>query len=124
VENKDKGVSGIECGDFLVFNFILLLIIPTNCSIALRICIAFGCIVIVQLADLCNDFKDLSARLLGTIAATAYAIIVDEIKIELRGVCLGDYTISIHTPFLFIFYMQVGFKPFKFSFSELDRQTF
>jgi hypothetical protein len=57
MEDKDKGVSGIECGDFLVFNFLLLLIIPTNCSITLRICIAFGCIVIVQLADLCKPFK-------------------------------------------------------------------
>ena len=86
MENKNKTVSGIGWGDFLVFNLLLLLVIPTNCSITIRLCVAFGCIISVQLAELCNDFilhysdvEDVPALPLPTIAVTAYAIVIDAI---------------------------------------------
>jgi len=86
VENQDKYNWFLGWGDFHVFNLLLLLIIPTNSSITIRICVAFGCIVIVQLADMCtsyilhySDLQILPALPLPTIAATAYAIAVDAI---------------------------------------------
>ncbi|CAM4888284.1 unnamed protein product [Rotaria socialis] len=86
VEKEDKCNSFLGWGDFLIFNILLLLVIPTNSSITIRTCIAFGCIVSVQLADICTDsllhYTDsdsLPALPLPTIAATAYAIVVDAI---------------------------------------------
>ena len=94
VESEDVYLNGIGWGDFLVFDSLLLLVIPRNYSVIIQVWVAFGCIVIVQLADLCNDLiiyftscRNVPALPIPTIAATAYAIIVNAIIEHLNLDC-------------------------------------
>ncbi|CAF4352179.1 unnamed protein product [Rotaria magnacalcarata] len=86
VKNWDRCVSAIGWGDFPIFDVLLLLVIPCNSSIIIRACIAFGCIVSVELANLCtgfilyfSDFNGLPALPLPTAVVSAYAIFVGAI---------------------------------------------
>ncbi|CAF2988016.1 unnamed protein product [Rotaria sp. Silwood2] len=86
VEDEDKCFSAIGWGDLLIFNLLLLMVIPSNSSLTIKICIAFGCIVSIEFAEICNgfilyciDFNGLPALPLPTAAVTAYMIIVNAI---------------------------------------------
>ena len=86
VKREDKCFPVIGLGDFFFFNLLLLFVIPENSSIVTRGCIAFVCIIIVQLGDLCTiymlpygDPKGVPAVPFPTVFVTAYAIALDAI---------------------------------------------
>ena len=86
VENESEFNPMIGWGDFFAFDLLLLLVIPNNCSITIRTCTAFGCIISAQIGDVCTSFMRpytdsdyLPAVPLPTIAVTAYAIAIDAI---------------------------------------------
>ncbi len=96
IKDGQKCGSGIGWGDFFIFDLLLLLVIPANSSITMIACIAFGCIISVQLADLCTglmlhhiDCHGLPAVPLPTIAVTGYAIAINAI-IEYSDVSCDD----------------------------------
>jgi hypothetical protein len=97
VKDGEKGVSGIGSADFFFFDFLLLMVIPTNSSITIITCIAFGSIICVQLADSCTGLmlryidrsNGLPALPLPTIAITGYAIAINAI-IEYLDVSCDD----------------------------------
>ncbi|CAM4894670.1 unnamed protein product [Rotaria socialis] len=86
VEYKDEYTSIIGWGDFFAYDLLLLLVASTNSSITIRACIAFGCIISVQLGDICTRFIDskldsngLPGVPLPTIFVSGYAIAVKAI---------------------------------------------
>ncbi|CAM4959332.1 unnamed protein product [Rotaria socialis] len=86
VKNWDSCVSAIGWGDFLIFDVLLLLIVPHNSSIVIRVCRAFGCLANIELVDLCtgfilyfSDFNGLPTLPLPTVVVSAYLIVVDVI---------------------------------------------
>jgi hypothetical protein len=85
VEDDNQSYQIIGFADFFFFNLLLLFVLPANSSIATRVCIAVGCIIMVQLGDLCTTFMlpyvsdGLPAVPFPTVFVTAYAIVVDAI---------------------------------------------
>ncbi len=87
VEDDNQSFQVIGLADFFFFNLLLLFVLPINSSIATKVCIAFVCIIIVQLGDLCtscmlsyvSDNNGLPAAPFPTVFVTAYAIAVDVI---------------------------------------------
>ena len=85
LENDDIYFPTIGLYDFFIFDLLLLTVIPGNMSNPTRVFIAFGCIICVQIGDLCTDLmieyfeKGMPAIPFPMITVTAYAIIIDAI---------------------------------------------
>ena len=81
-DNEVFPITGLA--DFFYFDLLLLFILPVNCSFGSRVFIAFVCIILVQLADLCtvwvillSDCRHWPGLPFPTIVVTAYMIAID-----------------------------------------------
>lgn len=84
VENEDADFSVIGLGDFFYFDLMLLFVIPFNSSIITKGCLAFICIIVVQLGDLCTIYmgrfiypKSIPAVPFPTVFITTLVIVLE-----------------------------------------------
>ena len=83
-ENEDTGFTVIGLGDLFYFNLMLLFVIPLNSSIITKGWIAFICIIVVQLGNLCTNYiprfdypNGVPAVPFPTVLVTTFAVALD-----------------------------------------------
>jgi hypothetical protein len=98
MENEDLDFSAMGTGDFHLFDLLLLFIIPIDSSITIKACIAFGCIISVQIGNLCTNYMfyytdtgPLPALPFPVIVVTAYTIVLDAIIQYSNHACENPY---------------------------------
>jgi len=105
VKGVDKWETSISLGlgDFLVYNILILLVVPPSSSIIIKMCVTLGSIISVQVGFLltywlCSLIKKMSTPgvPLSVITVSIYLFILNIIIPTNLNQCIGFWLITVH----------------------------
>jgi hypothetical protein len=92
-DNKSFGAI-LGLADIFAYNLLLLIVLPAYSSLTTTAWIAFGCIISVQIGDICTGFmfyyydnEDMPGLPLPVIAVFTYTVVLDAIMQYSSSAC-------------------------------------